>query len=60
MNRMSYTISYITSIKNSQGTVGVATTVMNYSYDQVGNLLSMTDSINGTTGVNNAGQYDAL
>jgi RHS Repeat len=33
---------------------------MNYSYDKVGNLLSMTDSINGNTGVNNARQYDAL
>jgi RHS repeat-associated protein len=45
---------------NNQDTPGVPTTVMSYGYDKVGNLLSITDSINGTTGVHNARQYDAL
>jgi YD repeat-containing protein len=41
---------------NNLGTPGAPTVVMNYAYDNVGNVTSMIDSINGTTGVNNASQ----
>jgi RHS repeat-associated protein len=45
---------------NNLGTPGAPTTIMTYGYDNVGNVTSMTDSINGNIGVNNARQYDAL
>jgi YD repeat-containing protein len=45
---------------NNLGTPGSPTTIMTYGYDNVGNVTSMTDSINGNIGVNNARQYDAL
>jgi YD repeat-containing protein len=47
------------SISN-QGTPNVPTTIMSYSYDNVGNVLSMTDTINGSLGIANTREYDAL
>jgi len=47
------------SISN-KGTPNVPTTIMSYSYDNVGNVLSMTDTINDNLGVTTTRQYDAL
>jgi YD repeat-containing protein len=47
------------SIRN-QVTPNVPTTIMSYSYDNVGNVLSMTDTIAGSLGVTTTRQYDAL
>jgi YD repeat-containing protein len=49
----SYSYSYdavdrISSIDNT-GTIGVPAVKFNYSYDAVGNLLTVNDSINGTS-----------
>jgi hypothetical protein len=47
------------SISN-QVTPNVPTTIMSYGYDNVGNVLSMTDAIAGNLGVTTTRQYDAL
>jgi YD repeat-containing protein len=38
----------------------VPNVLLNYSYDAVGNLLSVTDKINGTNAGTNAYTYDGL
>jgi YD repeat-containing protein len=45
---------------SNQDTLNVPTTIMSYSYDNVGNVLSMTDTIAGNLGVTTTHQYDAL
>jgi YD repeat-containing protein len=45
---------------SNQDTLNVPTTIMSYSYDNVGNVLSMTDTIAGNLGVTTTRQYDAL
>jgi YD repeat-containing protein len=35
---------------SNEGTPNLPTTIMSYSYDNVGNVLSMTDTINGSLG----------
>jgi YD repeat-containing protein len=47
------------SISN-QGTANAPTTIMSYSYDNVGNALSVTDRINGTVDNTTSHQFDAL
>jgi RHS repeat-associated protein len=45
---------------SNQDTPNVPTTILSYTYDNVGNVLSMTDSINGNLGVTTSHQFDAL
>ncbi len=45
---------------SNQDTPNVPATVMTYSYDNVGNDLTMTESINGITGATTSHQFDAL
>jgi RHS repeat-associated protein len=45
---------------NNEGTPNLPTTIMSYSYDNVGNVLSMTDTINGSLGIATTREYDAL
>jgi YD repeat-containing protein len=45
---------------SNQDTPNVPTTIMSYSYDNVGNVLSMTDTINGNLGIETTREYDAL
>jgi YD repeat-containing protein len=45
---------------SNQDTLNVLTTIMSYSYDNVGNVLSMTDAIAGNLGVTTTHEYDAL
>ncbi len=45
---------------SNQGTPNVPATVMTYGYDNVGNDLTITESINGITGVTTSHQFDAL
>ncbi|MFM6845783.1 MAG: hypothetical protein ACKPKS_18675, partial [Dolichospermum sp.] len=42
------------------GTPGFSNVVLNYSYDKVGNVLSVVDTINNIAGGNNSYTYDAL
>ncbi|MFN4832561.1 MAG: hypothetical protein ACK5L1_10225 [Pseudanabaena sp.] len=44
----------------NQAPPNVPTTVMSYSYDNVGNVLSMTDTINDSLGIANTSEYDVL
>ena len=46
--------------EQSAGVTGVPAATLDYSYDAVGNVLSMTDTINGAAGGTNAYAYDAL
>ena len=60
----SYSYSYdgvdrVSSIDNT-GTVGVPAVKFNYSYDAVGNLLTVNDSINGTSAGITGYTYDLL
>jgi RHS repeat-associated protein len=60
----SYSYSYdavdrVSSIDNT-GTVGVPAVKFNYSYDAVGNLLTVNDSINGTSAGTTGYSYDLL
>jgi RHS repeat-associated protein len=60
----SYSYSYdavdrVTSIDNT-GTVGVPAVKFNYTYDAVGNLLTVNDSINGTSAGITGYSYDLL
>jgi hypothetical protein len=45
---------------SNEGTPSVPTTIMTYAYDNVGNDLTMTESINGIIGVTTSHQFDAL
>jgi RHS repeat-associated protein len=45
---------------NNEGTPNLPTTIMSYSYDNVGNVRSMTDTINVSLGVATTREYDAL
>jgi YD repeat-containing protein len=45
---------------SNQDTPNVPTTIMSYGYDNVGNVLSMTDAIAGSFGIANTREYDAL
>jgi RHS repeat-associated protein len=45
---------------SNQDTPNVPTTILSYGYDNVGNVLSMTESINGNLGVTTSHQFDAL
>jgi len=45
---------------SNEGTANLPTTIMSYSYDNVGNVLSMTDTINGSLGIATTREYDAL
>ncbi|MFM6623632.1 MAG: RHS repeat domain-containing protein, partial [Dolichospermum sp.] len=45
---------------NNAGTPGFSNVVLNYSYDKVGNVLSVVDTINNIAGGNNSYTYDAL
>jgi hypothetical protein len=47
------------SISN-EGTSGVPTTIMSYSYDGVGNTKFINETINGTIEITTSQQYDAL
>ena len=60
----SYSYSYdavdrVSSIDNT-GTIGVPTVKLNYSYDAVGNLIAVNDSINGTSAGITGYTYDLL
>ncbi|MCA6546513.1 MAG: DUF2778 domain-containing protein [Pseudanabaena sp. M085S1SP2A07QC] len=45
---------------SNEGTPNLPTTIMSYSYDNVGNVRSMTDTINGNLGIETTREYDAL
>jgi YD repeat-containing protein len=45
---------------SNEGTPNLPTTIMSYSYDNVGNVRSMTDTINGSLGIATTREYDAL
>jgi YD repeat-containing protein len=45
---------------SNEGTPNLPTTIMSYSYDNVGNVLSMIDTINGSLGIATTREYDAL
>jgi hypothetical protein len=47
------------TVSNS-GTPNVPTTIATYAYDNVGNALSVSSSINGTLDSTNTHQFDAL
>jgi hypothetical protein len=49
----------MSTVSNS-GTPNVPATVMTYGHDNVGNDLTMTETINGTAGVTTSHQFDAL
>jgi hypothetical protein len=45
---------------SNEGTPNLPTTIMSYSYDNVGNVRSMIDTINGSLGIATTREYDAL
>ncbi|WP_055073653.1 RHS repeat domain-containing protein [Pseudanabaena sp. 'Roaring Creek'] len=45
---------------SNEGTANLPKTIMSYSYDNVGNVLSMIDTINGSLGITTTREYDAL
>ncbi|BAZ08411.1 FG-GAP repeat-containing protein [Calothrix sp. NIES-4071] len=45
---------------NNTGTLGVPNVILGYTYDAVGNLLNVTDTINGTQRGTESFTYDAL
>ncbi|BAY73413.1 hypothetical protein NIES23_62410 (plasmid) [Trichormus variabilis NIES-23] len=45
---------------NNAGTPGLPSVLLNYTYDKVGNILSVVDTINNVAGGTNSYTYDAL